>query len=91
MKFKVLSIDAWREMEGWSWNNWYNVDTYSEIENGELTEKNALYFFFLSLGFKGTYKEFIKLYDIYDDQYNLVLIDKKDDRPIYAIEYGSKY
>ena len=93
-KFKVLSIDAWADGDGdessWSWNQWFNTgDFFEENIEGPLTEDSALRFFFLSLGYKGPYHKFRALYYIDDDQYNLILCDKKDDRPLYAIEYGS--
>lgn len=92
MKFKVLSIDAWAEMENsWTWNNWHKVDEYCEDENGELNEDNALKFFFLSLGYRGPFHKFSALYSIEDDNYNLVLVDNKNNfMPLYAIQYGSK-
>lgn len=88
--FKVLQIDAWAEgEESWTWNNWYHVDSFNEEEEGELTEKNALRFFFYSLGYKGPFHKFHALYEIYDDQHNLVLMEKKNGMPLYAIEYGN--
>lgn len=98
-EYRVLSIDAWSGMESglWEWNNWYNVDTYTEADNGELTEDNALRFFYHSLGFNGDFLKFKALYAIEDDQYNLVLIKNHDSHkesnfmPLYAIEYGNHY
>jgi hypothetical protein len=98
-EFRVLSIEAWAGLEqgSWEWNNWYNVDTYLESENGELNEENALRFFFYSLGFKGDFLKFKTLYTIDDDQYNLVLIKNHNSHgegnymPLYAIEYGRHY
>jgi hypothetical protein len=91
-KYKILSIDAWRsgtkEEPSWDWNNWYIINTYHESEYGELTEETALLCFadklVISLDELKT-----KAY-INDDQYNLVLMDKLDHRPLYAIEYGGE-
>ena len=97
MKFRVLSIDAWGECtEGceedcncnaWSWNNWRFIEYYVENLHGELTEENAETYF-RSL-FHGSLEDFKSKFEIEDDQYNLVLVDKKDRRPLYAIEFGN--
>ena len=95
-KFKVLSIDAWADCCGceckedtptcWTWNNWFNAGEYDEMEYGILNEENALKFFTDGVIKPGRAHEF----EIDDDQYNLVLINKKTRMPLYAIEYGSK-
>lgn len=88
---KVLSIEAWAESENddgeeiihWNWNNWFKVgETDKPVETIEQAwEQFESYF--------GILPRFI--YGIEDDQYNfvLVLLDQNN-RPIYAIEYGSE-
>ena len=40
VKFKLLSIDAWRESEGgWSWNNYFLVEDGIYILESELTPR----------------------------------------------------
>jgi hypothetical protein len=93
-KFKVLSIEAWAdgELDTWSWNQWFDTGYYFEEEiDGELTEESALKFYFLILGYNLPFKKFRALYETEDDQYNIVLVDKSDRRPLYAIEYGNQY
>jgi hypothetical protein len=83
--FKVLSVDAWAdEGDSWTWNQWFDSSTYDEETDGPLTEANALAFF------ERDYfaREDMHLFEIDDDQYNLVLIRKDNRRPVYAIEYG---
>jgi len=97
-KFKVLSVDAWcdgvegegteNESVNWSWNNWFNVGEYDESEHGELTDESALKFFYDNYLNR---KYPITAFEIDDDQYNLVIVDVKDRRPLFAIEYGSQY
>ena len=88
MKFRVLSIDAWSDGEGWTWNNWFNFGEYNEEKYGPLTEANALKYFQDQLMRKSD----IENYEVDDDQYNLVLVRKDEDRkPVLAIEYGNKY
>lgn len=102
-KYRILSIDAWAgpcmdsshteencDCNNWEWNNWFNTGVfYYESEYGELTEDTALQCIADKLG--GSPKEVKENFYIEDDQYNMVLCDKKDHKPIYAIEYGSEY
>jgi hypothetical protein len=87
--FKVLSIDAWAGMEdgSWEWNNWHNFGEYNETYEGELSDKNALRYFQSFL--KDSSK--ISEYEIDDDQYNVILVRKSDNKPLLAIEYGSHF
>lgn len=97
MKFRVLSIDAWADCCGdcendcacssWTWNNWFILEYYVENLHGVLNEENAeLYFKSM---FHGTMDDFRNKFYVDDDQYNIVLCSKEDDRPLYAIEYGN--
>lgn len=69
----------------WTWNNWFIAGTYDENNEGPLTDENAMKYF---------NKEFIisgheNKYEIDDDQYNLILVNKENNRPMIAIEYGA--
>ena len=85
-KYKVLSIDAWAEGESWTWNNWFHVDDYDEKIDGELSDDNALKFLLCNF----IKEKYWTDYEIEDDQYNIVLINKESRKPIVAIEYGSQ-
>jgi len=87
MIIKILSIDAWRDGSGWEWNQWFNA---GELNTNDVNIDNtrALLKFlraegFLNEGSKG------KVY-IEDDQYNLVVKERSNNRPLYAIEYGAQ-
>jgi phage antirepressor YoqD-like protein len=83
--FKVLSIDAWGSPEGWQWNQWYTV---GEIPKECLAWKPRKLFKWLrENGFLGD-KSAGKI-SWEDDQYNIVIKEKSNDRPLFAIEYGS--
>lgn len=76
------------EGKNWTWNNWFHVADF----NGELNEKTAMKYFEEEM-FTGNLVDddkFSDVFEIEDDQYNLVLIRKKDQMPLYAIEYGSQ-
>ena len=82
--YRILSIDAWREREGYTWNAWYDAGdiTADAIhwnarkllkyfrDNGYLAEKSA------------------GKCAIEDDQYNIVIVERSTRRPLFAIEYG---
>lgn len=77
-----------REGKTWTWNNWFHVADYK----GELNEQAAMKYFEEEL-FTGNLVDndkFLDIFEVIDDQYNLVLIRKKDQMPIYAIEYGGQ-
>ena len=87
---KILSIDAWAESEGgWAWNNWFNVGSIEKEEFESLkTNRKIIRWFrdndFLSEKSKGKVS-------VDDDQYNIVITEKSNGRPLYAIEYGPEY
>jgi len=82
-KYRVLSIDAWADGDSWSWNNWFHVSNYNESTYGPLTDQSAKQFFrdFAGADFRQC--------ELDDDQYNLVLVKKKNKMPLLAIEYGA--
>lgn len=84
---QILSIDAWRNTEGWEWNNWFKVGTFDLDENGSILDSPRKLFRwmrengYLSEGSKGNVM-------VEDDQFNIVIADRCDGRPLYAIAYG---
>lgn len=86
---KVLSIDAWRDNGLWSWNNWLKVAAISSEDFQSIkSDRQAIKVFRDKLGLlsessKGKVR-------ISDDGYNLILEDRSNGRPLYAIEYGSE-
>lgn len=84
-------LEVFDENEGvtWAWNNWHKVDEYKEEENGELNEENALNFFFDQY-ITITREEFLSRYELDDDQFNLVIVERNSRKPLFAIEYGSE-
>jgi hypothetical protein len=87
---RVLNIDAWRDDNGWQWNNWHQVKTITreEFEKLSATNRRALKWFrdagLLSSDSAGRVA-------IDDDNYNLTVIDKSTREPLFAIEYGCIY
>ena len=82
---KVLSIDAWRDESSWQWNNWYTV---GEFPTEYINKSNRFILKwmrdndFLAESSKGKVT-------IEDDGYNITIIDRKNYRPLFAIEYGA--
>ena len=86
IQLNVLSIDAWNDGDGcWTWNNWVRVgDAPFDAMNWKprqvlkyLREDIGL----LSAASKGRLA-------VEDDQFNLVIVEKRSRRPLLAIEYG---
>ena len=85
-KYRILSIDAWAgESAGqWDWNNWFHVGDIEELpESNRAILKIMRDEGYLSDQSKGRVS-------IDDDQYNIVICDKSNNGPLYAIEYGNE-
>lgn len=82
---RILSIDAWRDGNGWTWNNWHNVgDTENDTVN--LDSPRAVFQYLRERGYLSDYSKGRVALD--DDGYNVVVIDRNTREPIFAIEYG---
>jgi hypothetical protein len=80
----ILSIDAWRSPEGWTWNNWFcvgetNVSLCDKSHRAILTHLRSEGL--LSQGSAGKVT-------IEDDGYNLVVLARGTREPLFAIAYG---
>ena len=81
--YKVLSIDAWGNQEdGYEWNSWHNVGT---IELDSIEDNTSIVRVMYRQGFITD----MRLADIEDDEWNIVIVDKATREPVFAIEYGS--
>lgn len=82
--YRVLNIDAWRDDEGgWTWNQWFNAGTVSLNINA--TNRQIL----KAMRDQGYLSDYSKgRVAIDDDQYNLVILNKSNLEPVFAIEYG---
>lgn len=89
---RVLSIDAWRDGDGWTWNNWHKRGTLTVRECSRLgcrtraeTRRTLAWFRengYLSDASKGAVT-------LHDDGYNLEVQDRRTGEPLFAIEYGA--
>lgn len=89
---KVLSIDAWANCCGcdheegspeacWTWNAWYPLKTRAEKIPESVEEFGKL------LGaIPSRFNP--ENYELDDDGYNVILLEKKTRMPLYAVEYG---
>lgn len=81
---RILSIDAWAGCEPglWEWNNWYHV---GDINNIPETNRGIL----KHMRDEGFLSEYSKgKVTVEDDGYNLVIIERSNQKPLFAIEYG---
>ena len=85
----VLSIDAWADEDGWTWNAWYTVGQVSkqEFEGLKTTKQQRLWF--RNQGYITTANK--REVDIDDDGHNTVVVNTKTREPLFAIEYGPEY
>ena len=89
--FKVLSIDAWgNKKDGYEWNNWFTIGCINETKLN-LFDKNKKEFLNELLKIGLINRSDLRITEFEDDQYNIILIDRKSKRPIIAIEYGREY
>jgi hypothetical protein len=84
-KFKLLSIDAWRDECGWTWNNWFELEDGIYFADSHISTRRILRALrrwgYLSDESKGKVT-------IDDDGYNLVIQNRKTFEPIFALQYG---
>ena len=90
---RILSIDAWADCCGcdhsedgeeacWTWNNWFPLEKRAEKIPETVEEFGALLD-----AIPSRFKP--ENYELDDDQYNVVLLEKKTRKPLYAVEYGA--
>jgi len=88
---KILSIDAISgcEKNTWEWDSWYNVGEISKEEFEALKTDKQIATWMCENGFTTT--DDMRKIVIEDDQYNIVLCERKSKMPVFAIEYGPEY
>ncbi len=86
-RYTILSIDAWNGPDGWTWNDWYKTGSTAPEEILNWSPRKIFKYLrdegILGDGSKGEVA-------LEDDQYNLVILERGNRRPLYAIEYGNK-
>lgn len=85
-EYRFLSIDAWAEAEGgWTWNAWYDAGRVP-CEYANLPARALLRALrtdgYLSAASAGRVA-------VEDDGYNVVIVERSTNRPLFAIEYGA--
>lgn len=88
---KILSIDAWAgdEPKTWEWNNWHNVGEIYKEDFEKLETDKQIATWFMENGY--TTMDDMRQITIEDDQYNVVICEKKTGMPLFCIEYGNSY
>ena len=86
-KTKLLNVDAWHDGEGWTWNNWHTIEDGIYLHETVMQSARKLLKFcrenlrILSNESKG------KL-SIEDDGYNVVVLVRGTNEPLFAFCYG---
>jgi hypothetical protein len=79
---RVLSIDAWRDGNGWTWNNWFPVGWFP-LALIDLPPRALLRELRARSNLTG-----YGLVTVEDDGYNVVVTHRGTGEPLVAIEYG---
>ena len=81
----VLSIDAWRNCDnGWDWNDWRKVGRI-DVAVCNLPAR-ALLKIMRDEGYLSAYSA--GRVAVEDDGYNVVIVQRSDNMPLFAIAYG---
>ena len=87
---RVLSIDAWgNKVDGYERNNWSTVGYIGKSDLEALKTDKSIAVWFHENGYTTTPD--MRRIIIEDDQYNIVVCEKKSGQPLFAIEYGPEY
>jgi len=85
----ILSIDAWRDGEGWTWNNWFKVGEITIGQLDTLKSNREICAYMRREGFLSAHSA--GKVAIEDDQYNIVICERATLMPVFAIAYGEVY
>ena len=91
LELNVLSIDAWRDEDGWTWNQWHKVGRLTVREFRKMgcttrAQTRATLAWFREHGYLGDASK--GAVTLEDDGYNLTVLDRRTGEPLFAIEYG---
>ncbi len=82
----ILSIDAWAEGDnGWTWNAWHKVGT-CPLATCDLPPADIIAYM-IAEGYLT--ERATNLVEVFDDQYNTVIVDGATGEPLFALEYGA--
>ena len=86
---RILYIDAWRNRDGWDWNDWRKVgeidrDVFETLDNNRKLLKWLRENSILSENSAGNVR-------VEDDGHNLVICNRHNNRPLIAIEYAVEF
>lgn len=98
---RILSIDAWRDGPGWTWNNWHHVGDISKADfealsddaNGAPLQAHKANRKILAMFRERGYLRSTSggKCSVDDDGHNVVVQARGTGEPLFAIEYGPAY
>ena len=86
---RLLSIDAWREENGFVWNDWFKIGDIEKADFEKLNTNRKLIKYMRDNGYLGPNSQ--GLVSVNDDGYNVTFCERSNGRPVFAIEYGPEY
>ena len=75
MKISILSIDAWADGSGWTWNQWYRIGEIGSEELDTLDTSEKLLAWMQEHGYLKADLVLDSTVEVMDDQYNIVFCD----------------
>lgn len=85
----ILSIDAWHDGEGWTWNQWWKVGEIDLATLATLTNNRKILRYMRAEGYLSA--DSAGLCAVNNNQYNLVICERSNMMPLFAIAYGEAY
>jgi hypothetical protein len=85
---RILSIDAWRDGDGWQWNNWFRVGSITLAELVLLDTPRKQIGYMRRMGYLSA-KSAGRVRVDDDGSLNLTFLDRGTEEPLFAIEYGA--
>lgn len=82
----ILSVDAWRYDGGWTWNQWWKVGEIDLATLEGLDTNRKILAYMRREGYLSA--ESAGRVTVDDDQYNLVICERGNLMPVFAIAYG---
>ena len=84
LKCYLLSVEGWRDGEGWTWNSWHTIkeDIYIHSNQGDCDILKLL------VDWDIAHRDVISQCYLDDDGHNLVVRKRTTDEPLWAFCYG---
>ena len=85
-KLRLLSVEAWRQPEGWCWNNWFQMQEGIELTDAQLKPR-AVFAWLRANGYlSDASKGRVMLDELSSDRVHLTICDRNTGEPLFCLE-----